>query len=855
MINRQSIGKKLVIAIFIGFLVPYALGAVYFKGTMEGWLYNANISQNKIMLKQTAKLIDDSILKNIENIAYIMAADEELKGNMNHFRNYTHLIDDSGNISAQEKHVLDYLKIIADNQDSISFISVGSVNGNYIEYPQINIDKSYDPRTRPWYQNAIANDKAVISEPYISKITKDTIVGVSCKIEDNDKLLGVLSINIKLETLMDNINRLEYGDTGSILILSPENLLINSPADDTLITKNINVALDKYSGIIKNIDKEFYEVNIDGDTKIVNVYTSPYNGWKYISLIDKKEVLAQADSTVNTLTGVYFVATLIALWVLIIVSRKITRPILAISKSINNMASFNFESYKAENLDEYIIRNDEVGEIALALDNMQSSFLELRDSMAEMDMQIKEINVSEREKYNLKLSNRNSFTSIANSINELLDRMYDYKEKINFLAQNDPMTNLPNRRTFNEKLVKVLSEDKEGGVILLDIDNFKGINDTLGHLFGDKVLQEVSSRLKRFSGENVFISRFGGDEFLILYTCLEDRDEIINFILNIFVSMDEIFKIEENTMKIEFSMGIAFFPKDSNDMDQLIKYADLAMYSVKNTGKNNYVFFNQSMEVELNKKQEIRDMLEIAIEKEAFNVLYQPQVDIKTGNISGYEGLIRMKEHNIPAGVFIEVAEDNGMIIPIGRIVTKKIIEQMSTWKKKGYELKPISINFSPMQIHDTNYKNFLIELLKEHDIDPKLIVIEITEGVFLDHKDSTIHLLNELRKQGIKIAIDDFGTGFSSLSYITSLPIDTIKFDRMLSLKFLEHEDIGVVKSLVYLAHSLNLKVVAEGIETKSQVDKLLKAECDIIQGYYYSKPIEPEIVEANYYKVYDNK
>ena len=572
-------------------------------------------------------------------------------------------------------------------------------------------------------------------------------------------------------------------------------------------------------------------------------------------MIDKNEVLLQADSTVNTLTGVYFVATLIALWVLIIASRKITRPILAISKSINNMASFNFESYKAENLDEYIIRNDEVGEIALALDNMQSSFLELRDSMAEMDMQIKEINVSEREKYNLKLSNRNSFTSIANSINELLDRMYDYKEKINFLAQNDPMTNLPNRRTFNEKLVKVLSEDKEGGVILLDIDNFKGINDTLGHLFGDKVLQEVSSRLKRFSGENVFISRFGGDEFLILYTCLEDRDEIINFILNIFVSMDEIFKIEENTMKIEFSMGIAFFPKDSNDMDQLIKYADLAMYSVKNTGKNNYAFFNPSMEVELNKKQEIRDMLEIAIEKEAFNVLYQPQVDIKTGNISGYEGLIRMKEHNIPAGVFIEVAEDNGMIIPIGRIVTKKIIEQMSTWKKKGYELKPISINFSPMQIHDTNYKNFLIELLKEHDIDPKLIVIEITEGVFLDHKDSTIHLLNELRKRGIKIAIDDFGTGFSSLSYITSLPIDTIKFDRMLSLKFLEHEDIGVVKSLVYLAHSLNLKVVAEGIETKSQVDKLLKAECDIIQGYYYSKPIEPEVVEVNYYKVYDNQ
>lgn len=856
MMRGYSIGKKLAVAILIGFLIPYILGTVYVKSTMETWLYKNNIEQNQIMLTQTAKLVDEAILKNVGNLTHTIASDTGWK-TLDGLRSYVDVEVNKGitvksEISKREEKLNHIFKGIVDNYENISSMSIGTEYGGYTEYPHINISENYDPRERMWYKNALKSHEAVISAPYVSKITKDLFVSVSHKIKTNNEVIGVLSVNIKLDSLIENINRLEYGDTGYIIILSPDNLFINAPHNKSLITQKLDDNSDLYKMIISNPNKDFYEIDVDGKTKIANTYISKYSGWKYISLIDKEEVLSKANATVSTLAIVYLATTVISLIVLIFFSRKISRPILDISNAINNMASFNFESYEVKNLDIYTSRKDEVGEIATALNNMQSSFLELKNSMSDMDEQIRKIDVAEGEKYNLKLSNKNPFRGISDSINELLNQMYIYKERINFMAQNDPMTNLPNRRAFNEKLINSLENGSEGGVILFDIDNFKGINDTLGHLFGDEVLKEVSARIKRFSAENVFLSRFGGDEFLILYECKEELDEIINFVLNIFVIMEEELTIDGNKLKIEFSMGISTFPKDSIDMDELIRYADLAMYSIKNTSKNNYAFFNANMSKDLKKRLEIREILLEAIEKEEFKVLYQPQVDIISGEIKGYEGLLRLKQHNIPTGLFIEVAEENGLIIPIGRIVTKLIIEQMSTWKRKGYILKPLSINFSAMQIHDSNYQGYLMGLLKENDIDPKLVVIEITEGVFLDHKDTTIHLLNELRAKGIKIAIDDFGTGFSSLSYITSLPIDTIKFDRMLSLRFLEHEDIGVVESLVSLAHSLNLKVVAEGIEDEAQVKKLREAKCDLIQGYYYSRPLEAEAVEANYYKVY---
>jgi EAL domain-containing protein (putative c-di-GMP-specific phosphodiesterase class I) len=233
-------------------------------------------------------------------------------------------------------------------------------------------------------------------------------------------------------------------------------------------------------------------------------------------------------------------------------------------------------------------------------------------------------------------------------------------------------------------------------------------------------------------------------------------------------------------------------------------------------------------------------------------MVYQPQVDISSGEVIGYEALIRLKNQKLSPSDFIPVAEGEGMIITIGRIITKLVVEQMHKWQQRGYELKPVAINFSAVQMHDLGYKNYLLDLLKSNDVKPELIVIEITENIFLENKETTIVFLNELRAYGIKIAIDDFGTGYSSLSYLTFLPIDAIKLDRTLSIKFLELENIAVMDSLIALAHSLNLKVIAEGIEECQQVKRLIVGNCDAIQGFYFNKPLEAEEVEKTYGMIY---
>lgn len=856
--KTNSIGKKVGIAIIISLLLPYIIGSLFIRSTMTDWIYNDNTSKNKMMLTQISRLVDDSILKNISGLAEMISLDDSVLNNTENLRIYTDIENNLNNydletVSSNEAEILNYLDGIVRSQENIAFISIGTEYGGYTEYPKLNIVENYDPRERPWYKSALKDEGISISEPYVSKITNELTVTISKKIEKDRRILGAVGISINLDSVMKNINKLKYGNSGYIEIWSPNNLFINSPQNKTWTTKNVIDIVPEYRQIIKNDGMGFKEIKIDGNYKLVNIHQSEYSNWKYISVIDKNEVLGKVNDIVSALTVVYLIATIIALILLMFFSRRMTGSIVSILEAINNMATFNFKDYRAKNLEEYSLRRDEIGEIANSLNNMQANFLELSSSITDMDVQIRKIDVSEVDEYRLKLSKSNLFSDMSGAINELLEKIYNYKKEINFMAQNDPMTNLPNRRAFNERLTNVLADDNaEGAVILIDIDNFKGINDTLGHLFGDEVLKEVSNRLKIFWAENTFISRFGGDEFLILYKCKDSLDDIISFILNVFVVMDEELNIEENKLKIEFSMGISVFPKDSRNMDELIRYADLAMYTVKNKGKNNYAFFNSKMADDLNRKLEIKDIVLEAIDKETFKVLYQPQVEIKTGEIVGYEGLIRLREHNIPADVFIGVAEENGLIVPIGRIVTKLIVEQVAIWKKKGFPLKPVSINFSAMQIHDADYKSYLMGLLAENNVEAEFIVIEITEGVFLEHKDSTIYLLNELRSKGIKIAVDDFGTGYSSLSYITSLPVDTIKFDRMLSLRFLEHEDIGVIKSLVSLAHSLNLKVVAEGIEDESQVSKLRDANCDIIQGYYYSKPLESDDVEKNYYVAY---
>jgi len=422
---------------------------------------------------------------------------------------------------------------------------------------------------------------------------------------------------------------------------------------------------------------------------------------------------------------------------------------------------------------------------------------------------------------------------------------------IEYIAYHDSLTALPNRRKYIETLSEYLNNDENGAVILLDLDNFKRINDTLGHVFGDDVLKYFAKNLCKIESDFIQVYRFGGDEFILIVRN-KNRIEIETIVKELFIEFNKFSSIGEQHIDISFSIGITLFPEDSKDVSQLLMNADLALYSIKNNKKNAYRFFDLNLSKDLLYKLTITNYLNEAIANDGFKLVYQPLVDVKSGYIISYEALLRFKYHSTSPADFIPIAEENQSIIAIGRLVTSMAIKQLREWIDQGYTVKPISINFSPNQIYDVSYIDFIKKELKLYKIEASLLEIEITETIFIKNKELTLNFLKKIKSLGIKLSIDDFGTGYSSLNYLTYLPLDKIKLDRSINERFLELETIEVMDSLISLAHSLNFTVVAEGIELEKQYHQLSKINCDIIQGFLFSKPLEeihvPETFTKNY-------
>jgi len=403
-----------------------------------------------------------------------------------------------------------------------------------------------------------------------------------------------------------------------------------------------------------------------------------------------------------------------------------------------------------------------------------------------------------------------------------------------------------------DKLKDELRIENEGAVLLLDLDNFKDINDTLGHLYGDKVLKKISKKLIELESKKIFVSRFGGDEFLILIRGETEIEKVNEYINKITEHLEKPINVFNNELHIEFSMGVTLYPQDSTDMNKLITNADTAMYRVKKKGKSHYMYFNQNMTKKLNEKKRIKNILRDAIKSNGFKLKFQPQVNLKTGKADKLEALLRLEKYDISPGKFIPVAEETGLIIDVGRWVTEKTVEEIRDWKDNGYETRTVAINFSGEQLNDDKYVEFLKDTLEKYDIKPECIEIEITENILIEHKNESLEFLDNLKDLGVKIALDDFGTGYSSLSQLTFLPADYIKLDKILIERFIAGEKLNSIESLIKLIHSLDLKVVAEGIEEYDLFKYLKKNNCDYIQGYLFSRPLAKEDLIKDYNKNY---
>ena len=432
------------------------------------------------------------------------------------------------------------------------------------------------------------------------------------------------------------------------------------------------------------------------------------------------------------------------------------------------------------------------------------------------------------------------------------------EQKINYMATHDGLTGLPNRLMFSQLLshaIQVARRHKRRlAVLFVDLDRFKIINDTMGHEAGDKLLQEIAARFKqsmravdivgRLRGEDV-VSRLGGDEFTILIEEVKKKDQIAAIARRILKAAIEPVIISGEECRVTASIGISIFPLDGEDEQSLMKNADAAMYFAKEDGKNNYKFFHKDLPLQSIERMSMETNMHRALENNEFSLEYQAKMDVQTGAITGVEALLRWHNANLGAITptqFIPVAEETGLIVPIGKWVMKTACAQNVAWQRQGLPPVCVSINLSLRQLMNENLLEDIKAALDDSGMAPNLMELEITESMVMHNPARIISILTNIKKMGIRLALDDFGTGYSSLAQIKHFPIDTLKVDRSFVRNLpQDSEDKAIIEAIITMGKTLSLTVVAEGVETQEQKDFLREHVCDEMQGFYFSKPVEP--------------
>lgn len=426
------------------------------------------------------------------------------------------------------------------------------------------------------------------------------------------------------------------------------------------------------------------------------------------------------------------------------------------------------------------------------------------------------------------------------------------EEVINFQAYHDLLTRLPNRALFKDRLGLAISHAKRNqqklAVIFLDLDRFKVINDTLGHAMGDRLLQIASQRLQRCLREEDTLSRFGGDEFTLLLTDISSSADVVVVVEKIHKELQQPFVFGGNEVFVGASIGISLYPDAGATLETLIKNADTAMYHVKGQGKNGYQFYSEEMEADVHSRLTMERDLRKALENSQFEVYFQPQVNANSGEVVGMEALVRWNHPEkgvIFPDEFIPLAEETGLIIDIGNWVLDAACAELSVWHAKGYPNIKLGVNFSPFQVDHAGFVPTVLGVLKKHKLPGDSLEVEITESAIMKDMEIVIKKLRELSYYGIKIAIDDFGTGYSSLSYLQKFPINTLKIDRCFVNEIKQGESNRcIVNAIVYMGKGLGLNLIAEGVETKSQLDYLKELGCSEIQGFIFGKAQQPHLL-----------
>lgn len=514
-----------------------------------------------------------------------------------------------------------------------------------------------------------------------------------------------------------------------------------------------------------------------------------------------------------TMSITLIIILMIAIWVSRILSAKYTEPIFTLRDNMTDASSGNLD-VKCD-----VASDDEFGDLSRMFNSMMdiisNNYKELSASKAALE-------VSEQE----------------------LKKNYAHIEQ---LAYHDGLTGLYNRVAFMKYAYKIFHDASVGAskhaIFFIDLDNFKNINDTLGHDYGDLLLKDVSDRMLSCIASDDILARNGGDEFLILKNRFDTVDDLENFASQLVNVVHHPFILNDETAVVSMSVGIAVFPNNGPTVSELIKNADIAMYNAKNSGKNSYRFFDSYMEDDVNRKNDLADILSHVIDKNEIYLQYQPQVNVESGQVTGYEALMRIESELvgfISPAEFIPIAEETGIINILGEWALIEACNFNQVLIKSGFGPLRVSVNVSTTQLKDDHLIDIIKSIPEKTGMDLKHLEIEITESVLMNSFEHNLKLINQMKELGCSIALDDFGTGYSSFNYLTQIPIDTLKIDKSFIDGICSNEkDRCIADSIIDLAHKMDISVVAEGVEDNEQLQILQNQFCDTLQGYLFSKPL----------------
>ncbi len=430
----------------------------------------------------------------------------------------------------------------------------------------------------------------------------------------------------------------------------------------------------------------------------------------------------------------------------------------------------------------------------------------------------------------------------------------EHEAALEYQAHHDSLTGLPNRALLPDRIEQAIAQagrsGKQVAVVFVDLDHFKLINDSLGHHVGDRLLLEVASRLKTCVRGNDTVVRQGGDEFVLVLAEQQGEDDILAVVSRLLDAVSQPWTDNGQEYGLSCSIGVSCFPQDGDESGALLRSADAAMYQAKASGRSTYHFYTPELNQAVSERLELENSLRHALEREEFRVYYQPRIDVASSRIVGAEALIRWDcpgKGIVPPDSFISIAEETGLIIPIGQWILREACRQNSAWRRAGLPPIAVSVNLSPIQFRHTGLVDSVAAALTEAGLDPKSLELEVTES-FVMHDAERINVaMQSLKALGVDIAVDDFGTGYSSLSYLKRFPVDRLKVDKSFVRDIdSDPDDAAIVRAIITLGHALNLRVVAEGVETAAHLDYLKLHGCDEVQGYYFSRPVPASQLES---------